>query len=109
MTLTRSENCVITSQATRDAHPDAALSVDEINNPTMATFKTIDKTLYVLVLTLSTENDDKLFEQLKTEFKKIIKWNKYRSEMSKQVKSNNSNYLIDPTLTNVNRLLVLSF
>ena len=75
----------------------------------MATFKTIDKTLYVLVLTLSTENDDKLFEQLKTEFKKIIKWNKYRSEMSKQVKSNNSNYLIDPTLTNVNRLLVLSF
>ena len=29
--------------------------------------------------------------------------------MSNQAKNNNLNYLIDPTFTNVNRLLVLSF
>ena len=49
------------------------------------------------------ENDNKLFEQLKTGFKRTIKWNKYRSEMSNQTKNNTSNYLIDPTFTNVNR------
>ena len=109
MTLTRSGNCVITSQATRDAHPDADLAVGEINNPANTPFKIIEKKLYVPVLNLSTENDDELLEQLKTEFKKINKWNRYRSEMSKHVKSNNLSYLIDPTFTNVNRLLVLSF
>ena len=109
MTLTRSGNCVITSQATRDAHPDADLAVGEINNPANTPFKIIDKKLYVSVLNLSTENDDELLEQLKTEFKKINKWNRFRSEMSKRVKSNNLSYLIDPTFTNVNRLLVLSF
>ena len=58
---------------------------------------------------LSGENDNKLLEQLKTEFKRTIKWNKYRSEMSNQTKNNNLNYLIDPTFTNVNRLFVLLF
>ena len=29
--------------------------------------------------------------------------------MSNQTKNNNSNYLIDPTFTNMNRLLVLTF
>ena len=65
--------------------------------------------MYVLVVTLSAQNDNKLSEQLKTGFKKTIRWNKYRSEMSNQTKSNNLNYLIDPTFTNVNRLFVLSF
>ena len=35
--------------------------------------------------------------------------NKYRSEMPKQTKNNNLNYLIDLTFTKVNRLFVLSF
>ena len=42
-------------------------------------------------------------------FKKTIKWNKYRSQMTIQDNNNNLNYLIDPTFTNVNRLFVLSF
>ena len=46
---------------------------------------------------------------MKTGFKRTIKWNKYRSEMSDQTKNNNLNYLIDPTFTNGNRLFVLSF
>ena len=65
--------------------------------------------MYVPVVTLSAENDKKLLEQLKTGFKRTIKWNKYRSEMFNQTKNNNLNYLIDPTFTNVNRLFVLSF
>ena len=65
--------------------------------------------MYVPVVTLSAENNNKLSEQLKTGFKRTITWNKYRSEMSNQAKNNNLIYLIDPTFTNVNRLFVLSF
>ena len=74
-----------------------------------ATFKIKDCKLYVPVVTLSPENDNKLLQQLKTGFKRTIKWNKYRSEMSNQTKSSNLNYLIEPTFTNVNRLYVLTF
>ena len=58
---------------------------------------------------MSKENDKKLLEQLKSGFKRILKWNKYRSQMTVQNNNNNLNYLIDPTFTNVNRLFVLSF
>ena len=79
------------------------------DSPTNATVKVTDTKLYVRVVTLSAENDNKLLEQLKTGFKRTIKWNKYRSEISNQVKNNNSNYLIDPTFAKVNRMFVLSF
>ena len=65
--------------------------------------------MYVPVVTLSAENDNKLLEELKTGFKRKLKWNKYRSEMSNQNKNNNLNCLINPTFTNVNRLFVLTF
>ena len=68
-----------------------------------------DTKLYVPVVTLSNENDTKLLEQLKSEFNRTIKWNKYRSQMTIQPQNNNLSYLIDPTFTNVNRLFVLSF
>ena len=64
--------------------------------------------MYVPVVTLSTEINKTLLEQLKTGFKRTIQWNKYRSEMTNQTKNNNLNYLIDPTFTKVNRLFVLS-
>ena len=38
-----------------------------------------------------------------------MKWNKYRSEMTNQAKTNNLNYFIDPTFNKVNRLFFLSF
>ena len=72
-------------------------------------FKMRDTKLYVPVITLSKENNTKFLEQLKSGFKRIIKWNKYRSQMTIQPQSNNLNYLIDPTFTKVNRLFVLSF
>ena len=65
--------------------------------------------MYVPVVTLSAENDKKLLKQLKTGFKRTIKWKKYRSEMSNQTINNNLNYLIDPTFINVDRLYALSF
>ena len=45
------------------------------DSPTNATFKIRDTKLHVPVITLSAKNDNKLLEQLKTEFT----WNKYRS------------------------------
>ena len=75
---------------------------------TNATFKITDTKLYVPVVTVSIQGDNKLSEQLKTGFKRTIKWNKYRPEMSNQTKNNNLNYLIDPTFINVYRLFVLS-
>ena len=63
----------------------------------------------MLVVTLSKENDKKLLEQLKSGFKRTVKWNKYRSQMTIQPQNNNENYLIDSTFTKVNRLFVLLF
>ena len=99
--LTWSENCVLTNKATRDAVPAQGgnPAVAAVDNPTNATFKITDTKLYVPVVTLSKENDIKLLEQLKSGFKRTIKWNKYRSEMTKQTKTNNLNYLVDPDLT----------
>ena len=65
--------------------------------------------MYVLVGTLSKENNIKILEQLKLGFKKIIKWNKYRSQITIQAKNRNLNYLINPAFTNVNTLFVLSY
>ena len=55
LTLTWSENCVITSKATKDANP----AVAAINHSTNATFKITDTKLHVPVVTLSTQDDNK--------------------------------------------------
>ena len=107
--LTWFKNCVLIDKSTREADYNANPVVYEINNPEDATFKITDVKLFVPVVTLSKENDIKLLEQLKTGFKRTIKWNKYRSQMSIQPQNNNLNYLIDPTFTNANRLFVFSF
>ena len=44
--------------------------------PTGLKFEIKDTKLYVPVVTLSKENDIKLLEQLKSGFKRTIKWNK---------------------------------
>ena len=77
--------------------------------PTELNFKITDTKLYVPFVSLSKENDIKLLQQLKSGFKRTIKWNKYRSQMTIQPQNNNLNYLIDPTFTNVNRLFVCLF
>ena len=108
--LSWSETCVITSMEKRLVR---AAQGDNLavygDSPESAVFKIKDTKLYVPVVTLSAENDNKLLDQLKTGFKRTIIWNKYRSEMSNQTKNNNLNCLIDPTFTSVNRLFVLTF
>ena len=80
-----------------------------INSPIDANFEITDCKLYVPVVILSAENDNKLLEQLKSGFRRSIKRNKYMSQMSNQNKNNNLNYLIDTTFSNVNRLFILYF
>ena len=41
-----------------------------------------DTKVYVPVVTLSNEDDNKLLEQLKTGFEKAIRWNKCRAEIT---------------------------
>ena len=98
---------MLISKATRETNYGANPVVYEIDNPKNATFQITDTKLYVPVVTLSKENDIKLLDQLKLGFKRTIKWNKCRSQMTIQSKTRNLNYLIDPTFTNVKRLFCL--
>ena len=107
--LTWFKNCVLIKKSIRDADYNANPIVYEIDNPKDAIFQITDTKLYVPVVTLSKENDIKLLEQLKSGFKRTIKWNKYRSQMTIQPQNKNLNYLNDRTFTNGNRLFVLSF
>ena len=109
--LTLSEKCVLTAIIT---HAAVAAQGDNsarpaIRAPTNAAFKITDTTFYAPVVTLSTGNDKKFLEWLKSGFKRTIKWNKYRPEMINQAKTNNLNNLIDRTFNKANRLFVLSF
>ena len=76
--LTWFKNCVL-NKSTRDADYDADPIVYEIDNPENTIFQITDRKLYVPVVILSKENNIKLLEQLKSSFKRTIKWNKYRS------------------------------
>ena len=98
---------MLIDKSTRDANYNADPRVSEINNPENAIFQITDTKLYVPVVTLSKGNDIKLLEQLKLEFKRTIKWNKCRSQMTIQPQNNNLNYLINPIFTNINRLFCL--
>ena len=46
----------------------------------------------------------KPLEELISGFKRTIKWNKYRPQMTIQSNNNNVKYLTDPKFTNINRL-----
>ena len=87
LVLTWSKNCVLADMTVRAAgnndDPPAIVA------PTGLEFQIKDTKLYVPVVTLSKENDIKLLEKLKSGFKRTIKWNKYRSEMTIQPKNNN--------------------
>ena len=83
------KNCVLINTSTREANYHADPNVYEIDNPENATFKITDVKLFVLVVTLSKVNDIQPLEQLKTGFKRTIKWNRYRSQMAIQPQNNN--------------------
>ena len=74
-----------------------------------ATFKITDIKLYVPVVTLSTQDNSKLLQQLKCGFKRIISWNKYLSKPELLAQNPNLNHLAEPRFRGVNRLFVLAF
>ena len=101
------KNCVITSLEHRQV--DAGPPVVRDNAPTGATLAINDCKLYVPAITLSKDDEIKLLTNLKSEFKREIIWNKYRSQMTTEAVNKNLNLLIDPTFTYVNRLFVLAY
>ena len=75
--LTWSKECVITSMERR-----VITNTRRGASPAGARFQITDTELYVPVVTLSTKNDKRLLEKLRIGFKKTIKLNKNRSEMT---------------------------
>ena len=57
--------------------------------------------LYLLVVTLSTQDNEKLLEQLKSGFKRTINGNKYQSKISAKRATQYLYYLIDPSFQDV--------
>ena len=107
--LSWSDKCVLVGRAYRAAQNPVNPAIPAIESPTNVTFTITKCKPYVPVVTLSAENENRLFEILKSGFKGTVKWNKYMSYISNQAKNNNLNYLIDPTFEKVNRLFVLPF
>ena len=100
------KNCVIISLEQRQI----AAGPPVVNgSPTGVTLNITDCKLFIPVVTLSKDDEIKLLTKLKFGFKREIKWNRYRLQMSTEAINNNLNILIDPTFTNVNRLFVLAY
>ena len=57
------------------------------------TFAITDTKRYVPVKTLSTQDNAKLLQQLKSGFKKTIKWNKYQSKVTMQTRNQYLDYV----------------
>ena len=89
--LTWSSTCVIT-------HSNGA-----------GVFAITDTKLYVPVVTLSTQENTKFFQQLKSGFKRVINWNKYLSKPELLAQNPNLNHLVEPSFQGVNKLFVLAF
>ena len=89
--LTWSSTCVIT------------------NSNGAGTFTITDTKLYVPVVTLSTQENTKCLQQLKSGFKRVINWNKYLSKPELLAQNSNLNHLVEPSFQGVNRLFVLAF
>ena len=74
-----------------------------------ATFAITDTKLYVPVVTLSTQENATYLQQLKSGFKRVIKWNKYLSKPELLAQNQNLNHLVEPSFQGVNILFVLAF
>ena len=86
--LAWSTNCVLVSTA--------------VSNQS-AKFVVTHTKLYVSVVTLSTQVNAKLLDQLKWVFKRTIKWNKYQSKASIQVQNQYLGYFIDRSFQGVKK------
>ena len=60
-------------------------------------------------MTLSTQENTKLLQQLKSVFKRVINWNKYYSKPELIRQNPNLNHLVEPSFQGINRFFVLAF
>ena len=91
--LTWSANCVI-------------VSTDVANQG--ATFSITETKIHVVVVTLSTQDNAKVFQQLKSGFKRTINSNKYLKTKIIETKWK-LNHLVQTSFQGIDRLFVLSF
>ena len=89
--LTWSSTCVIT------------------NSTGAGKFSITDTKLYIPVVTLLTQDNSKLLQQIKSGFKRTVNWNKYLSKPELLAQNPNLNHLVEPNFQGVNRLFVLAF
>ena len=89
--LTRSSTCVIT------------------NSTGAGAFEITDTKLSVPVVTLSTQDNAKLLQQIKSDFKRVVNWNKYLSKPELLAQNPNLYHLVEPNFQGVNRFFVLAF
>ena len=87
--LTWSANCVIIYTNVENQNP---------------TFEITETKLYVPVATLSTQDNTKLLQQVKSRFKRTINWNKYLSKPELLAQNPNLNHLVEASFQEVNRL-----
>ena len=87
----------------------ACVLIATVNPNQAATFAITDTNLYVPVVTLSTQENTKFLQQLKSGFKRVINWNKYLSKTELLAQNPNLNHLVKPSFQGVNRLFVLAF
>ena len=97
--LRLTKNCVV---------PEISRKSRLAGNPLLreVIFQLNNTKLDVPVVTLSFNDNMKVLENKKQELKRTISWNKYRS---KQPKNNNLDYLVDPTIRNINILFIFLF
>ena len=67
------------------------------------TFEITETKLYVPVVTWSTQGNVKILQQLKSDFKRTINWNKYLSKPELLAKNPNLNHLIETSFQGLNR------
>ena len=60
-------------------------------------------------MTLSTQENTKLLQQLKLGFKRVINWNKYLSKPELLAQNPNHNHLVEPSFQRVNIFFALAF
>ena len=72
-------------------------------------FEITDTKLYVPAVTLSTQDNPKSLQELKSGFKRVINWNKYLSNPDLLVQNPNLNHFVEPSFPGVNRRFLLAF
>ena len=72
-------------------------------------FKISETKLYVPAVTLLTQDNAKLLQQLKSGFKRTINWNKYKSNIKAFAQNRYLNHLINSSFQGVNRFFLLFF